>query len=187
MKETIFTLVERCVGCKSCEIACAVAHSESKVLATARNEAGRPRARVRVEPAGNYSFPSRCMHCEDAACISACPTGAMARDSATGTVQVDRDRCIGCWMCVSVCPFGGVTADPTSGTAHKCDLCPDRTARGLEPACVEACPTGAMVFATPEEFADDRRRVTALSTIGIGGEVPENIALWRLLRGGNQR
>ena len=186
MNRAIFTVIERCVGCKSCEIACALAHSHSKVLATAREESPRPRPRVRVEPAGPYTFPSRCVHCEDAACITACPMGAMTRNSETGAVTVNPDRCVGCWMCVTVCPFGGVSADPATNKAHKCDLCPERVAQGLEPACVSACATGALVFATPEEFADQRPRETALASVGSVGEVPMNIAIWRSLRGGKQ-
>ena len=184
MSKAIFTLIERCVGCKGCEIACAVEHSQSKVLATAQNESPRPRPRVRVEPAGAYTFPSRCVHCEDAACITACPMGAMLRNQETGAVYVNQDKCVGCWMCVTVCAFGGVSADPATKRAHKCDLCPERTAQGLEPACVSACPTGAMVFATPEEFADQRRRGTALASVGAVSEAPESVALWRSLRGG---
>lgn len=184
MNKAVFTLFEKCVGCKGCEIACAVEHSRSKKLDIAQSESPRPRSRVRVETAGHYTFPSRCVHCEDAACIAACPMGAMTRSYETGAVYVDQDKCVGCWMCVTVCPFGGVGADPGTKKASKCDLCPDRSAQGLDPACVTACPTGAMVFATADEFANMRRKMVALANVGAIGEVPENVALWRSLRGG---
>ena len=184
MQKAIFTLMERCVACKSCEIACAVAHSQSGILATAQFEEPLPRSRVRITSAGAYSFASRCVHCEDAACIAACPTGAMHREAKTGVVAVDQDRCIGCWMCVVTCPFGAVTADPGTGKALKCDLCAARGAMGLGPACVDACPTGAMVYLTPYELAGMRRSATAMASVGAVEEIEESVALWRNFKGG---
>ncbi len=187
MQKTVFTLMERCVACKSCEIACAVAHSKSGSVAKAQLEEPRPRPRVRITAAGAYAFASRCAHCDDAACIAACPTGAMQREARTGAVIVDQERCIGCWMCVVTCPFGAVTADPRTSRALKCDLCQDRLARGLDPACVEACPTGAMVYATPEELASMRRTAAAMASVGAVGEIEGSVALWRTLKGGQAR
>lgn len=182
MSKAIFTVLERCVACKTCEIACAVAHSRSKDLFQALSETPRPRARVRVQPAGAFSYPARCQHCQEAACVAACPMGAMRRNVETGAVVVDGSRCVGCWMCVTVCAFGGVSADAAGKKAHKCDLCPDRTERGLGPACVAACPTRALVFATAEEVADRRRKQTAMSLV-LASEIPESVALWRALKG----
>ncbi|MFD1692839.1 4Fe-4S dicluster domain-containing protein [Azotobacter chroococcum] len=108
-----------------------------------------PQRRISVEGVGAYSYPSRCQHCSDAACMTACPTGAMQRDGGTDKVFSDHDKCIGCWMCVVVCPFGGVTADPAGKKAVKCDGCPERTARGEAPACVAACPTDTLLYLTP--------------------------------------
>lgn len=185
MAKTIFTLIEKCVACKSCEIACVVEHSPGKSLFSALSVEPRPRQRVRVENAGAHSYPSRCQHCEDAACIGACPTGAMARDARTGAVVSDANKCIGCWMCVLVCPFGGVTADPIGKKAIKCDRCPDRAAVGLDPACVSACPTKALIFAEPDEMAARQRRATALSAAGMPPPAPApSVALWRTLKGG---
>ena len=183
MNKSIFAFVEKCVACKGCEIACAVEHSQSRSLASAQSETPRPRPRVRVQAAGAFSYPSRCQHCQEAACISACPMGAMTRNVGTGAVTVDQHRCVGCWMCVMVCPFGGVSADPAMKKAHKCDLCPERTTQGLDPACVAACPTKAMIFATPEEMAALRRRMTALSVVGGTTQVATSVALWRALKG----
>lgn len=184
MGKTIFTVLEKCVACKSCETACAVEHSRSKNLFGALSEHPRPRQRVRVEHAGAYSYPSRCQHCEDAACIAACPTGAMTRDAGTDAVVSDAHRCIGCWMCVMVCPFGGVSADPVGKKATKCDRCPDRTAANQDPACVAACPTKALLFATPDEMAARRRQTTARSVAGLPAPATgPGVELWRSLKG----
>jgi anaerobic carbon-monoxide dehydrogenase iron sulfur subunit len=185
MEKAIFTFVEKCVACKGCEIACAIEHSATKTLAGAIAEEPRPRSRVRVEPAAAFSYPARCMHCQDAACIAACPTGAMTRQADTNAVYVDMSKCIGCWMCVMVCPFGGVSADPVAKKALKCDRCPDRTAQGLDPACVAACPTKAMVFATPDELAELRRQATAYAVTGINASrTADIVGTWRSLKGG---
>lgn len=178
----IFNLLGKCLACKGCEIACAVEHSASKSLLGALAESPRPRPRVRVEKAEAFSYPARCMHCQDAACLAACPTGAMHRDAASRAVVVSADRCIGCWMCVMVCPFGGVSADPVAHKAFKCDRCPDRTARGLEPACVAACPTRALFYGTPEEMASLQRQVTAHSAVaGAQPRIADALQTWRNL------
>ncbi|MBI4987000.1 MAG: 4Fe-4S dicluster domain-containing protein [Rhodocyclales bacterium] len=185
MEKSIFTFIEKCVACKGCEIACAVEHSSDKTLFGALADNPRPRQRVRVEAAGAYSYPARCQHCQEAACIAACPMGAMTRDPDTHAVYVDSHKCVGCWMCVMVCPFGGVSADPVAKKAHKCDRCPERTAVGLDPACVAACPTKAMVFATPEEIAELRRQATAAAAAGIATTpVASSVAAWRTMKGG---
>jgi carbon-monoxide dehydrogenase iron sulfur subunit len=156
VRKSIFTIIEKCDGCKRCETACVAEHQQSVSQ----------RPRVTVEKAETFNYPSRCLHCVDAPCITACPTGAMQRDRAIDSVFSDDHRCIGCWMCVSVCPFGGVSTDLKTGKALKCDLCPDRVARGEDPACVVACPTGALLFLTPEDLAKRRRKSIALATTG---------------------
>ncbi|HHB11708.1 MAG TPA: 4Fe-4S dicluster domain-containing protein [Chromatiales bacterium] len=184
MAKEVFTIVERCMACKACEIACAVEHSAAKTLFGALLESPRSRPRVRVQRAMAFSYPARCMHCEDAPCILACPTGAMQRHPVTDSVFVDEDRCIGCWMCVMVCPFGAVTADPTYKRALKCDRCPERVEAGREPACVEACPTHALVFASPEEMAAMRREPIAqqVAAAVTATEGLSTLRLWRSLR-----
>ncbi len=184
MAKEIFTVIEQCVACKSCEIACAVEHSASKTLLGALFESPRSQPRVQVENAVAFSYPSRCMHCEEAACMIACPTGAMQRNPVTDSVFVEQDRCIGCWMCVMVCPFGAVTADSAGKTAHKCDLCPDRVETGGVPACVEACPTRALIFATPQEMAT-RQREPAAHQVGAAATAAQNqgdVHIWRSLQ-----
>ncbi len=153
----VFVEIERCTACKSCEIACSVQHSKSKDLFTAILERPAPIRRVHVERALNFSFPVRCMHCLDAPCMAACPVGAMYRDQELGSVHVNKERCMGCWMCAMVCPFGAITADYVMKVARKCDFCRKRVKEGLLPACVEACPTGALRFGETEELVKSKR------------------------------
>ncbi len=75
-------------------------------------------------------------------------SGAMYKDKKTGETKHDKDKCVGCWMCIMSCPFGVLTRQKQDKIVVKCDLCADRDV----PACVEACPTGALLFGTLKEF-----------------------------------
>lgn len=144
----IFAISRLCTACRSCEIACAVEHSQSKSLLGAILEAPLARYRIEIQWGGGVRLPLICRHCEEPDCLFACKAGAVSKDPETGQVKVDDDKCVGCWMCVMVCPFGAVLPDAQRGKAIKCDLCSDRKGG---PACVEACPTGALIYGTAEE------------------------------------
>jgi carbon-monoxide dehydrogenase iron sulfur subunit len=144
----IFVRIDRCTGCRSCEIACAVEHSASKALFAAISETPVPRRRLYIEAAEDYNIPLLCRHCEDAPCVQSCVTGALSQDALTRVVSHDTEKCIGCWMCTMVCPYGVIGRKKEQRVAVKCDRCPDRD----EPACVGACPTQALVFAEEESF-----------------------------------
>jgi len=145
--EKIYFDSKRCLGCHSCEFACAVEHSESKSAAQALLEDTRPVPRRYVRLVEGMCLTVACRHCDPAPCTEACMAGAMTKDLVTGEVTSNPDKCVGCWMCVMVCPFGAVR--PGEIYTIKCDMCPDRDGTV---ACVEACPTGALFPATPEEF-----------------------------------
>ncbi len=108
---------------------------------------------VRVDPVERGTFPKvdknfirkACMHCSEAACMKACPVGAINRRS-NGTVFLDEKRCIGCQYCVVYCPFGVPQFNSGIGKSFKCNLCEQRTAIGKEPACVSTCITGALRY-----------------------------------------
>lgn len=153
----VFINMERCTGCKSCEIACAVQHSKSKDLFTAIFEDPLPQKRTHVERALHYSYPSRCMHCVDAPCIKACPRSAMFWDRELERVSVNKDRCIGCFMCAMACPFGAIYVRRPQRIALKCDICGSRLREGSLPACVETCPTKALAFGEIEELSRTKR------------------------------
>lgn len=140
----IYVNEEYCIGCRLCEIHCAVQHSRSKKIIKAfREETPRALARVLVEEEGPLSFAMQCRHCEEAPCIEACIVGAMHRDEETGAVLCDEDRCVGCWMCVMVCPFGAIQRNLVGNVAaSKCDLCFGEDM----PACVANCPNEALTF-----------------------------------------
>jgi anaerobic carbon-monoxide dehydrogenase iron sulfur subunit len=146
---------ERCLGCHTCELACAAAHSPAGTLigSLMAGEPLSPRNRV-VQVVGT-KFPTQCRQCEDAPCVKVCPTGATYRtDTYTA---VNPKVCIACRLCMMVCPFGAIhtasvrTNKHTKRAAIKCDLCVDRKDG---PACVAACPTKAISLSIPTQVME---------------------------------
>lgn len=192
--KTVFVNPERCIGCHQCEFACAVEHSQSRDATLAVFESPLPRPRIHVMPgrAAGTSFPHRCRHCEPAPCVQICPTGSMTRDAAHDLVLTDPHRCITCAMCAMVCPFDAITFHqqtngvPVRVSAIKCDGCLDRTTSGREPACVESCMTGALVYGELNQLiAEGRARETnAVLTSAAHAEAgsarpPDHVMAWR--------
>ncbi len=157
----IFVRPDRCMACRSCETACAVQHSADKTLFSAVLQEPPPMKRLFVGAAEGIRMPVICRHCEDAPCLRACISGCLYRDD-HGFVRRRKERCIGCWTCIMLCPFGVITRDSEKHIAVKCDRC-----HKLDiPACVNACPTRALVMAEPEEVAADRRQKALLAASG---------------------
>jgi Fe-S-cluster-containing hydrogenase component 2 len=127
----ILTIIPRnCVGCRTCELTCSFVHST-------RGRLARSRIKVR-EAAEKRSVQMTCLQCAEAACAAACPVEAISRNEATGAVEINEARCVGCSLCVAACPFGHMHFDAEAGLAVKCDLC-----RG-EPMCARFCPNRAL-------------------------------------------
>ena len=133
----------------------------TKDLNKAIENGERPGYRVVLETYGPKAVPLHCNHCEEAACLLACPTGAISRRGAGEPVLADDKRCIGCGMCVQACPFGVISLRVGGKGVVKCDLCVERVAKGQEPACVAACPTHALVFDTVDGSSKAKRKEAA--------------------------
>jgi carbon-monoxide dehydrogenase iron sulfur subunit len=157
MDKVIVVNIEKCLGCKSCELACALVHSKSKVLEEAIAESPKPQRMVTVEAEEEFAVPIQCRHCEAAPCVLICPTGAIHRQSENAPVVVDEDLCIGCKLCMLICPFGILQIGPEGRAILKCDMCLERLEKGQEPACVEACPTGTLKLVSLKELIKTRR------------------------------
>ncbi|MBI4081571.1 MAG: molybdopterin-dependent oxidoreductase [Candidatus Lambdaproteobacteria bacterium] len=146
--------LERCTGCKSCEVACKQEHGLGPGAYRNRvvwlGEPGRP---------GLDFLTVTCQQCERPACLRACPVNpkAIAKDEATGVVRVAESRCTGCGECVLACPYGAMGYDPALHRAVKCDLCADRRAAGRGPACAAVCPGRAIRFGERDPLLAEAR------------------------------
>lgn len=150
MKQRLAMVIDSssCIDCKGCMAACKV---ENKVPdGHWRNwiKAQTPDLSTIGNTKGSKSHfqPGNCMHCDNATCVDACPTGATYRNENDGTIMVNKDLCIGCGSCIPACPYGARFRHPVQKVVDKCDFCATRRSRDELPACVITCPTKARVF-----------------------------------------
>jgi len=169
----------KCIGCRACQSACKQwnqlpAESTTfagtyenppyfscmtwtKVVFREHNDNGRT---------SWYMSKQGCMHCTDAACILACPTGAIHHTDHE-TVAINEIKCIGCNYCAAACAFRVIGFDRSANFAKKCTFCYDRLENGYEPACSSACPTGALVFGDRGDLINQStQRVTRMRQQG---------------------
>ena len=170
--------LDTCVGCQACVTSCkewnAGAHSAPL---TDLNPYGADPDGVWFNRVHTFEqetadggrtvhFPRSCLHCENPACVTVCPTGASYKRTSDGIVLVDQDKCIGCKLCSWACPYGAREFDVDVGVMKKCTLCVDRIynenlpEEDRVPACVAACPTGARHFG---DFGDPDSPISKLS------------------------
>jgi len=170
MSKGILMDTTRCIGCRGCQVACkswnnlpGVATKFSETGSNPRflssNDFTRVIFREREDPKNEVAWhfvKRQCMHCNDPACMSACPVGALTKLS-SGPVVYDDEKCIGCRYCMMACPFQipKFQWDTAVPYIRKCTFCADRQAMGLAPACATTCPTGAIKFGEREELLQE--------------------------------
>jgi len=194
--------LERCVGCHACTIAC---KAEWDVpVEFGRNWVYRiGPMKINGEIGATY-YPGLCNHCKDPVCVPECPADTVERefvhpktgekttmevaatwkDPFDGTVQIDKDRCLGCGACADACPYGARYVNPDlvddvseDGKADKCTYCKPRLEAGFEPACVQTCITGARIFGDLDDPESEVSQYVAKGAKGIepnGGELGPN-------------
>jgi formate dehydrogenase iron-sulfur subunit len=169
--------VSTCIGCKACQVACMqwndlrdeIGHNVGvydnpadltadswTVMRFSEVETQKPNEELKLEW---LIRKDGCMHCEDPGCLKACPAPGAIVKYANGIVDFIEENCIGCGNCVTGCPFDIPRISEKDNKAYKCTLCSDRVTVGLEPACVKACPTGAIHFGLKTdmlEYAGER-------------------------------
>ena len=152
-----------CIGCHACTVAC---KEENQV------PLGAFRTWVKYVEKGvfpetrRYFSVLRCNHCDEAPCVTICPTVALYRRD-DGIVDFDGDRCIGCKSCMQGCPYDALYIDPNTQTAAKCNYCAHRVEVGLEPACVIVCPETAIIAGDLDDPASKIARLVAREQVEV--------------------
>jgi len=166
----------RCVGCKACMAACKRVNRDYGGLAYERapfdqdglwdaptDLSGNTRTLIKLykETGERWSYVKySCMHCQKPSCVSVCPVSAMTKDQATGIVDYDKNKCIGCRYCQIACPFNipRFQWELKAPQIVKCDLCRSTNLRGKGiTACAEVCPTGAITFGKRGDLLQEAR------------------------------
>ena len=172
--------LDTCVGCHACVVACKGWNTQNYDAPLSDQDP------YGADPSGTFlnrvhsyevttpdktaqlvHFPKSCLHCDDAPCVTVCPTGASYKRSEDGIVLVNEDACIGCGLCAWACPYGAREMDAAEGVMKKCTLCVDRIYNDTlpeedrEPACVRTCPSGARHFGDLGDPDSDVSRLVA--------------------------
>jgi formate dehydrogenase iron-sulfur subunit len=180
MAKAVLVDLRRCIGCRSCQVACKRWNDRR---ATHTNLNSDPKFEWTNPPefsAQTYTYVKfvklgggeslrwvfakvQCNHCIEPGCAAACPTTALIKTK-EGPVVYRKELCIGCGYCINACPFGVPRFDEENKTIEKCTFCSERLAAGLEPACVQACPTDALTLMSLEEA---RKKATEAEAKGL--------------------
>ena len=142
--------LDACTGCKACVTACHTLNGldETELWRTV----GLLHGGTASEPALR-TVTTSCHHCVEPACLEGCPTLAYEKDPTTGIVEHLDDQCFGCAYCTLMCPYDAPKYNRAKGIVRKCDMCSERLAHGEAPACVQACPTGAIAIRVTSKTA----------------------------------
>ena len=159
--------VTKCIGCKACQSACQEWNDLREEVGINEGSYQNPHDLTEnswtlmrfaeYEYNGTLEWLIRkdgCMHCADPGCLKACPSPGAIIQYSNGIVDFQEEHCIGCGYCVAGCPFDVPRISKKDSKAYKCTLCSDRVSVGLEPACIKACPTQALVFGSKEDMID---------------------------------
>jgi formate dehydrogenase iron-sulfur subunit len=173
MKVAILTDTTKCIGCSQCVAACKRQNQQSADVPRRWSETDGLSARnwtAVVRGPQQINVRKQCRHCLQPACVSACPVGALHKTS-IGAVVYDAHKCMGCRYCMMACPYGIPRYDWQAAVPYirKCIFCYDRVAAGGQPACTEACPTGATIFGDRDQLlAEAHRRITSKPDAYLG-------------------
>lgn len=154
MVQFVEVLPENCTGCRECEMICSLSHfgecnPELSAVRVVRNE-----GQGLAEP-----IPLICRHCDLPACMDACPTAAISKDTDSDRICIDPDACIGCGDCTRACPVGCIFLNTVEMRAIACDLC------GGDPQCIPMCHAACLHLSRTGKEEDSSIRVNRLADL----------------------
>ncbi|MDF2930077.1 4Fe-4S dicluster domain-containing protein [Anaerospora sp.] len=174
MNDFVVADPKKCIGCRTCEVACAMAHAGENALDHLTTDTFSPR--LQVVKTAKVSMPVQCRHCEDAPCARACTVRAIVQSG--NSVQVVEGRCVGCKACLIACPYGAIElivsdTDETNTRveALKCDLC---VKNDSGPACIKVCPTKALHRVEGAQIAGRLRNKRLKAALGAINTIGSN-------------
>ncbi len=153
-----------CIGCTACTDACREVNKVPEGVSRLEIHRSEP---IGEFPDVEYRFiRDSCQHCENPPCVYVCPTGAAYKDEETGIIDVHNEKCVGCGYCLAACPYQVRFFNPETRSADKCNFCRDTNlAEGKLPACVESCPTNALVFGDLNDPNSDINKMKSIKVI----------------------
>ncbi|MCX6010237.1 MAG: 4Fe-4S binding protein [Chloroflexi bacterium] len=158
MSKVIFMDLNRCIYCRSCEVACEREHNGRSFMSVLLLDERHP-------------VPMNCRHCKKSPCVAVCPTGALNKLE-NGPVIIETMKCVGCSLCAMVCPFGILELDYLSKVMRKCDLCVHRLNENKLPACVSSCPARALTYDEFDAIMQKVKKMAAKAVISGAGLEP---------------
>ena len=154
---------DNCIGCHACTVACKSEHDVPL---------GVNRTWVKYIETGTFPDVARkfnvmrCNQCDDAPCMTICPTSALFRAD-NGVVDFQDDDCIGCKSCMNACPYDALYINPETNTAHQCNMCNHRIEVGLEPSCQIVCPTEAIKIGDLDDPTSEISKIIARDDVAV--------------------
>ena len=163
--------LERCIGCHACTNVC---KAENNVPLGGFRDWVEEHVLGEYPDAQPYFLPKLCNHCDEPGCLKACPTGAIYKRE-DGIVELDSSICIACQACMQGCPYGMTFYNSARNTADKCNYCAHRVDDGLNPACVDVCPSQCRIFgdlddpdSAPSRYIAEHETTVMRPEIGFG-------------------
>ena len=155
--------LRRCVGCHACSVAC---KSENNVPLGVWRSWVKQVERGKFPNTQRHFLPRLCNHCEEPACVAACPTKASYKRE-DGIILVREERCIGCKLCMAACPYDARFLQPDKGIVNKCTFCEHRVDQGVVPACVNTCQGKARIFGDLNDPTSEVAKLVAREPIQV--------------------